>query len=361
MVLACLAFVSPAYGANTQASWASRSIALVTARGIFPGPAATFQPTAPLSRGALVDALQQLGETTTSPADAGAEVSIAQLDASIVDALGLRSAARDFYLGARQAGLRPPGRFGTEVVARLLGLRTDLPVADDSLELQPGEPATRADAAFSLARVLALGAEPGPAPVALDATPIAAADAGGGVQYVKSIAAGFSLPQLDSWQLQVLGTAVSFIGYPYVWGGDDERTQKGFDCSGLVWRVFKLASYPGAPTLPGTLQGRSASDMAFEVPKRERIGLADIQPADVLFFGDGPHSKPGEIGHAAIYLGNGWLIDSSGQGVALAQLSWFGQSFAWARRPLAEAGLEPSAAPPPSVGAPTTAGAASPA
>jgi cell wall-associated NlpC family hydrolase len=42
-----------------------------------------------------------------------------------------------------------------------------------------------------------------------------------------------------------------------------------------------------------------------------------------------------------IYLGNGWFIHSSGYGVAVAQLDgWYAREFAWARRPLAEAGLD---------------------
>jgi cell wall-associated NlpC family hydrolase len=42
-----------------------------------------------------------------------------------------------------------------------------------------------------------------------------------------------------------------------------------------------------------------------------------------------------------IYLGGGWFIQSSDQGVALSPLTsaWYAQRFAWARRPLAEAGL----------------------
>jgi cell wall-associated NlpC family hydrolase len=42
-----------------------------------------------------------------------------------------------------------------------------------------------------------------------------------------------------------------------------------------------------------------------------------------------------------IYVGNGWFIHSSGQGVALARLDdgWYKREFAWGRRPLAEAGL----------------------
>ena len=79
--------------------------------------------------------------------------------------------------------------------------------------------------------------------------------------------------------------------------------------------------------------------MAGEVPRSERIGATTLQPGDVLFFGNGPRSKPAQIGHTAIYLGNGWIIESSGQGVSLGPHEWYTKRFAWARRPLAEAGL----------------------
>jgi cell wall-associated NlpC family hydrolase len=81
--------------------------------------------------------------------------------------------------------------------------------------------------------------------------------------------------------------------------------------------------------------------MSGEMPAAKRIPLAKLQPADVLFFGSaGARSKPAQVDHMGIYLGNGWFIQSSGYGVAVAQLSgWYAQRFAWARRPLAEAGL----------------------
>jgi cell wall-associated NlpC family hydrolase len=85
--------------------------------------------------------------------------------------------------------------------------------------------------------------------------------------------------------------------------------------------------------------------MSGEVSKAKRIPLDRLQPADLVFFGSkGSRSKPTEVGHMAIYLGNGWMIHSSGQGVAVVALAgWYARSFAWGRRPLAEAGLVPSA------------------
>ena len=42
-----------------------------------------------------------------------------------------------------------------------------------------------------------------------------------------------------------------------------------------------------------------------------------------------------------IYVGGGWMVHSSRYGVALAPLTGqYRERFAWARRPLVEAGLE---------------------
>jgi cell wall-associated NlpC family hydrolase len=344
--LLALALAAPAAGAGSRESWAKSAILTVTREGLLPGTPATFRPADPLTSDTLAELLGAIGSPVASPADPSRPVTIAGLDAALVRALGLRPVARQLAAAARAAGLDPPARFGTEVVARLLGLRTDLPAADDSQELQPSQTATRADAAFSAARVLSLGREvPGGIP-APGLTPVAAADAAGGVAYVRSIAPTFVVPQLTVQQQEVLQTAVSLVGYPYVWGGDDEKVDSGFDCSGLVWRVFKLQAYADMPGLADTIQGRTAAQMAGEIPRVDRIRkVADLQPGDVMFFGpNGRRSKAPTIDHTSIYVGNGWLIESSGQGVSLGRLDWFTKRFAWARRPLAEAAVSPSAA-----------------
>ena len=265
-------------------------------------------------------------------ANPGAPATMTQLDARLVSALGLSGAASEFVKGARAAGLKVPSRFGTEVVARLLGLRLNHPADEDGLELLPNDPATRAEAAYSAARILGFGLAGGTQ-----------------VMAVQALADSFALPQLSAWQTRILDVAVSKIGMPYVWGGTSDgpeapfgvQSRGGYDCSGFVWRVYKLQSYPGEGDLASVLRGRTTFVMSVEVPKSERIGFADLQPGDVLFFGAaGPRSQSAQVDHTAIYLGNNWFIQSSDEGVAVTTLTgWYRHTFAWARRPLAEAGL----------------------
>jgi cell wall-associated NlpC family hydrolase len=169
---------------------------------------------------------------------------------------------------------------------------------------------------------------------------------------VTAAAESFELPQLNGWQRRLLRTAIRFIGFPYVWGGESESTPSpfgpqvrgGFDCSGFVWRVYKLQAYPGGQPLAETLRGRTTFAMSGEVGPKQRIRFARLAPADVVFFGaHGPRSRPAQVDHMGINLGGGWMIHSSRQGVFLSPLqNWYRQRFAWARRPLAEAGLVPA-------------------
>jgi cell wall-associated NlpC family hydrolase len=315
--------------AKPKTSWAQAELKTVVAAGLMAKEAAA-RPNDPLTRGELETIVAGLTHTTAAAAPTPtARVTMTALDARLVSALGLSETAKSLTQAAKTAGLAPPSRFGTEAVARLLGLRTNHPAALDALELSPGEPATRAEAAYSAARILRFGT--------FDA------------QGLQNLAATFSLPAVTPWQKKILDTAVHFIGYPYVWGGESESTTSpygpqahgGFDCSGFVWRVYKLESYDGGQSLADTLKGRTTYAMSGEVPAKQRISLAKLQPADVIFFGaKGPKSKPAQVDHMGIYLGNGWFIHSSGYGVAVAPLTdWYAKRFAWGRRPLAEAGL----------------------
>jgi cell wall-associated NlpC family hydrolase len=275
------------------------------------------------------------GTSTTPVSNPTGPETMTQLDRSLVQAIGLNKAAKEFVQGAQAAGLTVPSRFGTEVVARLLGLRLNHPAGQDFLELRPQDPATRAEAAYSAAQILGFGE----------------LDDSWQIAQVKTLAADFALPELNSWQQQILKVAFSKIGMPYVWGGTNDNTETnfgvtargGYDCSGFVWRVYKLQSYPGEGSLASTIVGRTTYQMSVEVPRSKRIGFKKLQPADVIFFGSkGTKSKGSQVFHTGIYVGNGWFIQSSDEGVALAQLTgYYKQRFAWGRRPLREAGLEP--------------------
>ena len=313
--------------AAKPASWAAAEI-----RALGQDPA-VFRPDDTITRGELAELFASATATTPSAiAKPAVPLSIQDLDARLVAALGLTPDAKAFTEGAKAAGLAPPSRFGTEAVARLLGLRKNHAAKDDALERLPVGPASRAEAAYSLAKIVRFR--------------------GDEVERLHVASATFQLPVLTDWQRQILGTAFKLVGYPYVWGGTSDVRQiyggksvpGGFDCSGFVWRVYKLQSYPSSDALSATLQGRTTYAMSGEVPKAKRVAAAGLQPADVIFFGaKGPRSKPAEVDHMGIYVGNGWFVHSSRYGVALELLSgWYQERFAWGRRPLAEAGLAPS-------------------
>jgi cell wall-associated NlpC family hydrolase len=365
----CAASIAAVAAGSTSSSsaanppnWAKPQIKTVVSHGLMGASSVKgFKPNAPLTvqtLSDLADGLQQQLAPPTSPTKAmslppdggtptttppttttggtssnGATMS--SLDRKLVVSLGLLPQAKQFAAAATAAGLTLPRRFGTEVVARLLGLRINHPASEDYLELRPQDTATRAEAAYSAAQILGYG-------YLADSWQIA---------QIKDLAATISLPALTPWQQQILDVAVSKIGMPYVWGGTSDAAETefgvtsrgGYDCSGFVWRVYKLQTYADEGDLASVIEGRTTYQMSVEVPKSKRIKFAKLQPADVIFFGaNGPKSSGAQIIHTGIYLGDGWFIHSSGEGVALAQLTgWYRTEFAWGRRPLREAGLEP--------------------
>ena len=141
---------------SAATTWADAQVRAVTAAGLFGSHAAGFRPSDPLTRGELADALAAWGKPATVPADPSKPVTMSELDAQLVNALGLTPAARRIRLAAGDGQLAPTSRLGTETVARLLGLRLNHPQGQDELELLPTQPATRAEAAYSFARALSL-------------------------------------------------------------------------------------------------------------------------------------------------------------------------------------------------------------
>ncbi|MCK4538211.1 MAG: C40 family peptidase [Candidatus Krumholzibacteria bacterium] len=86
-----------------------------------------------------------------------------------------------------------------------------------------------------------------------------------------------------------------FAGIPYIWGG---TSAKGFDCSGLVKRVFEMEGVD----LPRDADQQSV--LGRMIPY-EDLGAA--LPGDLLFFGEG-----GKITHVSIALGKGRFVHAYG-------------------------------------------------
>ncbi len=226
LVLGCLliSFLAAGISGATAAparSWAAPEIKAVVAAGLMAPSVAEFRPDDPLTAGELANAISSLGMPVVPASDLERPVLLRELDAKLVTALGLRPTARELRLRAIAAGLAPKPWLGTETIARLLGLRVNHLKDQEQLELQLGQPATRAEAAYSVARMLAL----------TDCE----------LEAVRQASDTFVLPALTTWQQAVLRRALRFVGSPYVWAGTSERPQQllgkllpgGFDCSGL--------------------------------------------------------------------------------------------------------------------------------
>jgi len=90
----------------------------------------------------------------------------------------------------------------------------------------------------------------------------------------------------------IVNAAMQYLGVPYIWGGESAR---GFDCSGLVYIVYKQN---------GININRVAQDMYYN---GREVNLNSLKPGDILLFGSSIYN----IRHVGIYTGNGMVIHSS--------------------------------------------------
>jgi cell wall-associated NlpC family hydrolase len=319
----CASGAARAVGAVTAANWDSSAQRAVVRAGLMANHGRSFAGAAPLSASEANAAIAALGDrlgvfTARTARARHNPVAVTSFDGMVINELGLAATAAHVQSVAVAAGLRPPSYFGSEVVARYLGLRYNHLTGTDRLELFPSDPITRAEAAWSLDQVLNFGSW--------------------NVADAQQTLGAFALPAFSADQRQALQIAVSRIGYPYVWGGTTDDTSDGlahggFDCSGFVWRVFKVSGL----TWGQAIQGRTAAQQAGEIPRSRRLRMSQLAPGDLLFFGSahfGDRATEANIIHEGIYLGDNWVIHSSSQGVYVLPLrgSWLGDQFAWGRR-----------------------------
>lgn len=94
---------------------------------------------------------------------------------------------------------------------------------------------------------------------------------------------------------KIIDEAMKYSGWDYISGGSSPD-DGGFDCSGLVQYVYGEAGI----NLP-----RLEKDQ-YEVC--EEIEAENIQPGDLIFYKN--ETSNGEIGHVAIYIGNGKVFEA---------------------------------------------------
>jgi cell wall-associated NlpC family hydrolase len=103
----------------------------------------------------------------------------------------------------------------------------------------------------------------------------------------------------------VISTATKYLGVPYVWGGSSPR---GFDCSGLVQYCYRKVGI----SLP------HSSRMQYNYGTH--VSRSQLKPGDLVFFYNPIH-------HVGIYIGNGKMINATGNHVQIGPVwksSYFG-------------------------------------
>ncbi len=96
---------------------------------------------------------------------------------------------------------------------------------------------------------------------------------------------------------ELVKTAETFIGVPYLWGGNSVDT--GFDCSGLTMTVYQLNGLD--------LPRHSGDQFETGMP----VAREELQPGDLIFF----HTRGnGKITHVGIFVGEDQFIHAPGTG-----------------------------------------------
>jgi cell wall-associated NlpC family hydrolase len=116
---------------------------------------------------------------------------------------------------------------------------------------------------------------------------------------------------------ELVRTARSFLGVPYLWGGASVDT--GFDCSGLTMTVYQLNGFD----IPRT----SGEQFAAGTP----VGRSSLEKGDLIFFA----KLGGKVSHVGVYIGDGEFIHSPGKGKGIRKDSlsrdYYSRSYLGAR------------------------------
>lgn len=118
--------------------------------------------------------------------------------------------------------------------------------------------------------------------------------------------------------IEIANFALSYVGYPYVYGG--QSPSMGFDCSGLMYYVFKEFGY----SLHRTADDQMDNDGTA-------VSRRDLQVGDLVFFGSGSYAN-----HVGMYIGNNNFVHaanpSSGVRISSMNETYYAERYLCARR-----------------------------
>ena len=127
---------------------------------------------------------------------------------------------------------------------------------------------------------------------------------------------------------KMISVAEAQLGKPYVGGAEGPNS---FDCSGLVYYCLKQA---GSNRGRYNAQGYSVVN-DWDTVCSGTFDLKKLKRGDLLFYHVASRNKP--IGHVAIYIGNGMIIDASSSNGKVVKRSctthWFTSNFRLAKSP----------------------------
>lgn len=119
-------------------------------------------------------------------------------------------------------------------------------------------------------------------------------------------APGVSTAGMAPQSAALVDKALSWIGTPYRYGGNDRN---GIDCSGLVLRVYK-----DALGIPLPRSSREQRDYCTSVSKDRLV------PGDLIFFATGKNRKT--VSHVGIFVGDNQMIHASAsKGVIVSDIT----------------------------------------
>lgn len=104
--------------------------------------------------------------------------------------------------------------------------------------------------------------------------------------------------------------AYHYLGSKYIFGSQNPSV--AFDCSLLMQTIYR-------ETL-GIKIGRSTRE---QIHQGTPIPVTQLQPGDLIFYGDGSSKNDSSVNHVSMYVGSDYTIQARGTGIGCTRTLWY--------------------------------------